>query len=89
MDDSAKNNFRDVENYCEYNELVADEDSNESEMADSLPSPPDTENHTLWDGTGSSAENMTDIFKHLSTINCTLTEDELEVHCSLYSVHIV
>lgn len=83
MDDSEKNNFRDVENICEWNDIVADEDSNEIKIEDSVPSTPDTENCTeLWYDTGSSVENTTGIFQDLTTGNCTLTGDDVEVHCS-------
>lgn len=90
MDDSAKNKFRDdsVENICQYNDIVTDEGSSESEFADSVTSTPDTENSTdFWDDTGSSIENMTKIFKDLTTANSTLTREEVEVHCSVFSIY--
>lgn len=90
MDDSAKNDFRDnsVENICEYNDIVADEASSESEFADSVTGAPDTENSIeQWDDTGSSVESMANIFKELTTVNSTLTEDDVEVHCFVFSLY--
>lgn len=90
MDDSAKNNFRDdnVENICECYDYVADEASSENEFAESVTSTPDTENSAEHlDDTGSSVESMANIFKELSTANSPLTEDEVEVLCSVFSLY--
>lgn len=90
MDDSTKNIFSDdsVESICAYNDIVADEASSESEFADSVTSTPDIGNSTeQWDDPGSSVESMVNIFKELTTANSTLTENEVEVHCCVFSLY--